>query len=96
MARPRRLPGYSGIFSCYSGRVASFFVGQVHGWWTEPTAITPESVRDNFDQVLDRTQFFVPTSAANSLETAIGLTDVPKPPGSLDESLQTSLGAARG
>jgi hypothetical protein len=85
-----------GIFSCYSGRVASFFVGQVHGWWTEPASITPEHVRANFEHVKDRTHFFVPTDTANSIETATGLIDVPPPPGSLDQSLRSPLGTARG
>ena len=87
-----------GIFSCYSGRIGSFFTAQTHGWWTEPAAITPELVRDNFAQAVDQTQYFVPRECGDSVETVyqlIGLPDPPRP-GSLDEAVHTPLGETEG
>ena len=82
-----------GIFSCYSGRIGSFFTAQTHGWWTDPASITPELVRDNFAQATDPTHFFVPRDCGDSVETVYRIIGLPDPPGpgSLDDAVQTPL-----
>jgi NAD(P)-dependent dehydrogenase (short-subunit alcohol dehydrogenase family) len=58
------------IYSTGGGRVARFFVGLTEGY-TNP-ALTPEDVRDNFDQVRDETGYTVPANVADEISLLVG------------------------
>jgi hypothetical protein len=57
------------IYSAGGGRVARFFVGLTQGY-ANP-ALTPEDVRDNFDQVRDETGYSVPSAVADELSALV-------------------------
>jgi NAD(P)-dependent dehydrogenase (short-subunit alcohol dehydrogenase family) len=58
------------IYSAGGGRVARFFVGLTEGY-TNP-ALTPEDMRDNFDQVRDETGYTVPANVADEISLLVG------------------------
>jgi hypothetical protein len=66
-ALPRFAPPQ--IYSAGGGRVARFFVGLTQGY-ANP-ALTPEDVRDNFDQVRDETGYSVPSAVADELSALV-------------------------
>ena len=61
----RDVPVTGEIFSAAGGRVARFFIGLTRGYYNP--ALTPEDVRDNFDQVRDEAGYSVPAGPADEL-----------------------------
>jgi NAD(P)-dependent dehydrogenase (short-subunit alcohol dehydrogenase family) len=57
------------IYSAGGGRVARFFVGLTHGY-ADP-ALTPEGVRDHFDEIRDETGYTVPGGVADELSALV-------------------------
>ena len=57
------------IYSAGGGRVARFFIGLTEGY-ANP-ALTPEDVRDNFDEIRDETGYRVPGGVADELSWLI-------------------------
>ena len=51
------------LFSVGGGRVAEVFIAECQGY-TDTDHLTPESLRDNWETVTDRTDYFVPASIA--------------------------------
>ena len=59
------------MYSVGGGRVAEVFIAECQGY-ADTEALTPESLRDNWDTVTDREGYFVPASIAE--ETGMFLT----------------------
>ena len=76
----RDCPANGEIFGCFSGRLSSIFLGDTDGFWTEPHAITPEAVRDNFAQVSDRRRYHVPTSVPTAITNGYRVMNIPGAP----------------
>jgi NAD(P)-dependent dehydrogenase (short-subunit alcohol dehydrogenase family) len=57
------------IYSAGGGRVARFFVGLTEGY-ANP-ALTPEDVRDNFDEIRDEAGYSVPGGVADELSSLV-------------------------
>lgn len=51
------------VYSVGGGRVAEVFIGECAGY-TDTESLTPESLRDNWDTVTDRTGYTVPATIA--------------------------------
>jgi NAD(P)-dependent dehydrogenase (short-subunit alcohol dehydrogenase family) len=75
------------VVCCYSGYVGSLFIGQTYGWFTEPSAITPEQIRDHLTQGLDTKEYFVPDSMAGARDVVYHHIGLPEPPGSIDDAV---------
>jgi len=54
------------IFTAAGGRVARFFIGMTEGW-AHPGQLTPEEVRDHFDQIRDPSGATIPSGPADEL-----------------------------
>jgi NAD(P)-dependent dehydrogenase (short-subunit alcohol dehydrogenase family) len=57
------------VYSAGGGRVARFFVGLTHGY-ADPD-LTPEGVRDHFDEIRDETGYTVPGGVADELSALV-------------------------
>lgn len=53
------------VYSVGGGRVARFFTGMCDGWTRPDGSLTPEDVRDHWDQINDDTKFTVPEGIAD-------------------------------
>lgn len=53
------------VYSAAGGRVARFFTGLTRGYYS--AGLTPEEVRDHFDQVRDETGYVVPAGPADEI-----------------------------
>ncbi|HUP68645.1 MAG TPA: SDR family NAD(P)-dependent oxidoreductase [Acidimicrobiales bacterium] len=58
-------PANGEIYSAGGGRVARFFIGLTPGW--HDSALTPESVRDNFEAIGAEAGYSLPASPADEL-----------------------------
>jgi NAD(P)-dependent dehydrogenase (short-subunit alcohol dehydrogenase family) len=76
------------VVACYSGYLASLFVGQTYGWYTTPSEITPELVREHLAEALDTTDHFVPASMGDAREVVYRHIELPEPPGSIADAVQ--------
>ena len=54
------------VFSAAGGRVARFFIGMTAGW-AHPGRLTPEEVRDHFDEIRDTEGYTIPAGPADEL-----------------------------
>ncbi|MGH9106450.1 MAG: SDR family NAD(P)-dependent oxidoreductase [Acidimicrobiales bacterium] len=61
----RDVPVSGEIYSSAGGRVARFFIGLTTGYYNPK--LTPEDVRDNFDQVRDEAGYTVPAGPADEV-----------------------------
>jgi NAD(P)-dependent dehydrogenase (short-subunit alcohol dehydrogenase family) len=57
------------VLTVGGGRVARFFIGLTPGYF-EPT-LSPESVRDHFDQILDPTGYTIPSNGAEEMKVML-------------------------
>jgi NAD(P)-dependent dehydrogenase (short-subunit alcohol dehydrogenase family) len=53
------------VYDVGGGRVARFFTAMTDGWSRNDGRLSPEDVRDHWDQINDETQFSVPESIAD-------------------------------
>jgi len=58
------------IFSAAGGRVARFFIGMTQGW-AHPGQLTPEEVRDHFEEIRDPTGYTIPSGPADELAALV-------------------------
>jgi len=63
------VPASGEVFTVGGGRVARFFIGLTRGYY-EP-ALTPEDVRDHFDEVLDTEGYMIPSGGAAEMEVML-------------------------
>lgn len=61
----RDVPVSGEVFSAAGGRVARFFIGLTTGYYNG--SLTPEDVRDHFDQVRDEKGYTVPAGPADEI-----------------------------
>ena len=54
------------VFSAAGGRVARFFIGMTAGW-AHPGQLTPEEVRDHFDEIRDPEGYTIPRRPADEI-----------------------------
>ena len=54
------------VFSAAGGRVARFFIGMTEGW-SHPGQLTPEEVRDHFEEIRDPEGATIPAGPGDEL-----------------------------
>ncbi len=59
------------VYSVGGGRVARFFIGMTRGY-ADPS-LTPEDVRDHFEEIRDQAGYTVPAGPADELEALFGM-----------------------
>ena len=58
------------VFSAAGGRVARFFIGMTEGW-THPGQLTPEEVRDHFEEIRDPAGATIPAGPGDELNALL-------------------------
>jgi len=58
------------VFSAAGGRVARFFIGMTEGW-THPGQLTPEEVRDHFEEIRDPEGATIPAGPGDELNALL-------------------------
>jgi NAD(P)-dependent dehydrogenase (short-subunit alcohol dehydrogenase family) len=58
------------IYSAAGGRVARFFIGMTQGF-THPGQLTPEEVRDHFDEIRDPEGYTIPVGTGDELKAVL-------------------------
>lgn len=75
-------PVTGGVFSCFSGRMASIFYSETDGYWTaDPADASMDGFLDNFDQVMERSRLSTPASTAEALALGYRVVGIPDAPG---------------
>jgi NAD(P)-dependent dehydrogenase (short-subunit alcohol dehydrogenase family) len=59
------------ILAVSGGRVARFFIGMTPGYFER--TLTPESIRDNFEQVMDPTGYVIPARVDDEMRVLLNL-----------------------